>query len=579
MRQHCGFSIDGKRVCVKSAGHGPNKWYCKAHAHQIQRPPSSQTVRCSALLADGITRCAIPANKDGCFCSYHINGMEYPARSTAPPVPTLEDIDALNDVVSRDLKENPAIQHMHDDGTECKDPELRFTELAMDIQNTLMGLQAAIGSSKAASWGDVAFLHDMRTVLKNAEDCVALLNVKPKEATHEEQIERLKRALEKADNEIYVLQEGGKITMAERDTLNTACIFADEEIVRIQKIVEERNKRIKQLETDIQDLESTSKDWQRIATNRMDRIDELEGNQITAGNIEGDIEPLTSDDIADLRRRVNEAPEHANPLRVRLLDYIHEQDDALSSADDLVNDRADTIRSMSNALEALKTDLDDVEALCVAEREQGDLLLNERDEARTYGEKLHDEALSRVVSCVYCGHQFEEGTPQSQDERLTAHIKVCEKHPMQELETKLIERNKMINSLQATLDGIYDEARETTERDTIMCGLRAQRDDLSIAVETLKAKLEKQKEIIENSVEALGVAQDEIIRLGKGTTVTVDAKNVPEVTAKMTDLANALIVFIDAFEHRTSQTCVSDAYENAKKVVANIDSVTPPGPD
>lgn len=43
----------------------------------------------------------------------------------------------------------------------------------------------------------------------------------------------------------------------------------------------------------------------------------------------------------------------------------------------------------------------------------------------------------RVVTCVYCGHQYDDGTPQSQDERLTAHIKVCAKHPMREQDARI----------------------------------------------------------------------------------------------------------------------------------------------
>lgn len=60
----------------------------------------------------------------------------------------------------------------------------------------------------------------------------------------------------------------------------------------------------------------------------------------------------------------------------------------------------------------------------------------ERDEARAYGEKLYAEYGDRAVHCVYCGHTYEDGTPVSQDERLTAHIRVCEKHPMRALELK-----------------------------------------------------------------------------------------------------------------------------------------------
>ena len=36
----------------------------------------------------------------------------------------------------------------------------------------------------------------------------------------------------------------------------------------------------------------------------------------------------------------------------------------------------------------------------------------------------------RRVTCVYCGHQYPDGTPESQNAALTAHIKDCPKHPL-----------------------------------------------------------------------------------------------------------------------------------------------------
>lgn len=47
---------------------------------------------------------------------------------------------------------------------------------------------------------------------------------------------------------------------------------------------------------------------------------------------------------------------------------------------------------------------------------------------------LDPEPAPSVVSCVYCGHQYPDGTPAFKAEELTAHIKVCEKHPMREVE-------------------------------------------------------------------------------------------------------------------------------------------------
>ncbi len=39
-----------------------------------------------------------------------------------------------------------------------------------------------------------------------------------------------------------------------------------------------------------------------------------------------------------------------------------------------------------------------------------------------------------VVTCVYCGHEYPEGTPTAKHELLTSHIKICEKHPLRAAE-------------------------------------------------------------------------------------------------------------------------------------------------
>jgi hypothetical protein len=42
-----------------------------------------------------------------------------------------------------------------------------------------------------------------------------------------------------------------------------------------------------------------------------------------------------------------------------------------------------------------------------------------------------------IVTCVYCGHEYPDGTPTAKHELLTEHIKTCEKHPMREAEKKI----------------------------------------------------------------------------------------------------------------------------------------------
>lgn len=42
-----------------------------------------------------------------------------------------------------------------------------------------------------------------------------------------------------------------------------------------------------------------------------------------------------------------------------------------------------------------------------------------------------------VVTCVYCGYEYPEGTPTAKHALLTAHIKVCSKHPMRAAEGRI----------------------------------------------------------------------------------------------------------------------------------------------
>lgn len=56
-----------------------------------------------------------------------------------------------------------------------------------------------------------------------------------------------------------------------------------------------------------------------------------------------------------------------------------------------------------------------------------------------------DEFEVVVVTCVYCGKEYPQGTPSHGANILTEHIKKCEKHPMRKLEEKVTKlRNALI---------------------------------------------------------------------------------------------------------------------------------------
>jgi hypothetical protein len=64
----------------------------------------------------------------------------------------------------------------------------------------------------------------------------------------------------------------------------------------------------------------------------------------------------------------------------------------------------------------------------------------------------------RVLTCVYCGHEYPQGTPSSGAGVLTEHIKICEKHPMKEL----VEQNRILRSALVGLVGV--DGKEELER-------------------------------------------------------------------------------------------------------------------
>jgi hypothetical protein len=46
---------------------------------------------------------------------------------------------------------------------------------------------------------------------------------------------------------------------------------------------------------------------------------------------------------------------------------------------------------------------------------------------------MNKESNARVLTCVYCGHEYPQGTPAAGDKVLTDHIAQCPQHPMREV--------------------------------------------------------------------------------------------------------------------------------------------------
>lgn len=70
---------------------------------------------------------------------------------------------------------------------------------------------------------------------------------------------------------------------------------------------------------------------------------------------------------------------------------------------------------------------------------------------------------NQIVTCVYCGHEYPNGTPTAKHKLLTEHIKACEKHPLRASERK-------IELLKKALIGLVgaDKKEELDEMEIIM---------------------------------------------------------------------------------------------------------------
>lgn len=60
--------------------------------------------------------------------------------------------------------------------------------------------------------------------------------------------------------------------------------------------------------------------------------------------------------------------------------------------------------------------------------------------------------MSNILTCVYCGHAYPEGTPPHGSQILTDHIRVCEKHPLRDAERQLAEAREAVKAAADDLD-------------------------------------------------------------------------------------------------------------------------------
>jgi len=95
---------------------------------------------------------------------------------------------------------------------------------------------------------------------------------------------------------------------------------------------------------------------------------------------------------------------------------------------------------------------------------------------------------SRILTCVYCGHEYPQDTPASGDKVLTDHIKICEKHPMREAE-------KTIVLLRTALVGLVgsDDRAELEQMELAMRSMSAPDQDKADTINAIHAIIKTRK--------------------------------------------------------------------------------------
>lgn len=96
----------------------------------------------------------------------------------------------------------------------------------------------------------------------------------------------------------------------------------------------------------------------------------------------------------------------------------------------------------------------------------------------SYGEE------PRILTCVYCGHEYPQDTPAHGSEILTNHIRVCEKHPLRKAE-------KDISLLRPALVGLIgvDGEIELKKMEAAMRLFPAPEADKAVSINAIHALL------------------------------------------------------------------------------------------
>lgn len=74
------------------------------------------------------------------------------------------------------------------------------------------------------------------------------------------------------------------------------------------------------------------------------------------------------------------------------------------------------------------------------------MLQDAADEVEQLRKWVGDLQDGSYINCVYCGHRYPPGTPESRDKHLYEHIKVCPKHPLSKALAEIKDLKKQLEA-------------------------------------------------------------------------------------------------------------------------------------
>ena len=95
----------------------------------------------------------------------------------------------------------------------------------------------------------------------------------------------------------------------------------------------------------------------------------------------------------------------------------------------------------------------------------------------------------RILTCVYCGHEYPQSTPAAGAQILTDHIRVCAKHPLRKAESDIQQLRSALIGLVGASDKSELEGIEAFTR-TYMAQGSMPRKDGTAMIDAVHAILE-----------------------------------------------------------------------------------------